>query len=109
LNPALSAFAARKSLQNQKTKRSVQPASQQNQEIKDSSLFSISVSPVEASSLNSDILALESKSVVNEARSAATETALEDIEEDQDSSYVKIAFGLNTARFLTGKQFSITC
>jgi hypothetical protein len=86
LNPALSAFAARKSLQNQKTKRAVQPLSKQRQEIEDASLRSISVSPVEAGSPSPDTLVPEPKSVIHEARSAATETASEDIEDDEDSS-----------------------
>lgn len=86
MNPVLSAFAARKSLQNQKTERTVQPPSEQRQELKDASLRSIPVSPVEAGSPSPDILAPGPKPVIHEARSAATETALEDIEDDEESS-----------------------
>ena len=86
MNPALSAFAARKSLQNQKTKRTVQSPSKQRQEIKDTSSRSISVPPVKAGSPSPDTLVPEPKLVIHEARPAATETASENIEEDGDSS-----------------------
>jgi polynucleotide 5'-hydroxyl-kinase GRC3/NOL9 len=68
--------------------RALQQTRIQSQETKRASLASIPVSPVEVSSLDSDILALESRLGLRQTRSVATETALEDAEDDQDPSYV---------------------
>ena len=88
MNTALSAFAARKSLQNKILKKTTSSRDNQSTDI---SSGSIPVSPAEDVSFDlgpQDTIALDSRPAVPALRSVTAEIALEDPADDPDSSYV---------------------